>query len=152
MIGLTAHLLKHQTFRLLTITCVFVALLHLPVRAQTKTDAIIGEWLTQTKGSHVIIYKENGKYYGKLKPLEDVNSLDVKNPDPALRNRKIMGLVLLNGLVFDGNNWTGGTIYDANQGKTYSCRLSLNKIDELKVRGYMGISMFGRTEIWTRAK
>lgn len=77
----------------------------------------------------------------------------MNNPDPKLRNREVVGLVMLNDFVFDGNKtWNDGTIYDPREGKTYSCKITLKDKNTINVRGYVGISMFGRTEVWTRIK
>jgi uncharacterized protein (DUF2147 family) len=76
---------------------------------------------------------------------------DEKNPDPALRDRPLVGLNLFAGFVYDGNGrWSGGTIYDPNSGKTYRCIVTWIDDDTLKVRGYVGVPLLGRTETWTR--
>ena len=81
---------------------------------------------------------ENGK------PLMDKN-----NPDQAKQGQPVLGLEILNGFEFDKDEWNDGHIYDPESGKTYSCTLSLKDPHTLKVRGYIGISLLGRTEIWT---
>lgn len=76
---------------------------------------------------------------------------DVKNPDPELRDRPLIGLDLFNGFTYDGDGaWSGGSIYDPNSGKTYRCKLQLVDNNTLKVRGFIGISLLGRTEMWKR--
>ena len=76
---------------------------------------------------------------------------DEKNPDPALRDRSLTGLDLFAGFSYAGEGRrTGGTIYDPNSGKTYRCIITWVDENTLKVRGYIGVPMFGRTEIWTR--
>jgi uncharacterized protein (DUF2147 family) len=78
---------------------------------------------------------------------------DEKNPDPALRDRPLVGLSLFAGFDYDGDGrWSGGTIYDPNSGKTYRCIVTIVDDDTLKVRGYVGVPLLGRTEIWTRKK
>ena len=63
----------------------------------------------------------------------------------------MQGLTILEGFSYQEENlWSGGTIYDPNSGKTYKCKLSLNDDGTLKVRGYVGVSLFGRTEVWKR--
>ena len=125
-----------------------------------KADDIIGVWLNEDKDAHVEIYKENGKYFGKiiwlLHPNEDnatTPNLDDKNQDESLRSRPIMGLKLLTDFVFDGDDeWEDGKIYDPKSGKTYSCYIEFyndNK-SELKVRGFIGVSLIGKTTYWTR--
>lgn len=76
---------------------------------------------------------------------------DEKNPDPALRDRPLTGLELFANFAYDGDGrWTGGTIYDPNSGKTYRAIITHVDGDTLKVRGYIGVPMLGRTETWTR--
>ena len=76
---------------------------------------------------------------------------DDKNPDPALRERPLDGLTIMRGFDYAGDGrWTGGTIYDPNSGKTYKSTLTLVDADTLKVRGYIGVSLFGRSDTWTR--
>jgi uncharacterized protein (DUF2147 family) len=70
----------------------------------------------------------------------------------AKRNNPVIGLVMLTAFKFDGDDeWIGGDIYDPESGKTYSSYMYLKDINTLKVRGYVGISLFGRTETWTRS-
>lgn len=76
---------------------------------------------------------------------------DEKNPDPALRDRPLVGLELFAGFEYNGNGrWSGGTIYDPNSGKTYRCIVTVVDDDTLKVRGYVGVPLLGRTETWKR--
>ena len=79
---------------------------------------------------------------------------DGNNPDKKLRSRKIVGLSLLSGFVpsDDKNKWQDGKIYNPEDGKTYSCSLTLRDDGKLDVRGYVGISLFGKSQIWARAK
>jgi len=116
-----------------------------------SSDAISGEWVNVAKDAKFEIFKSANKYFGKITWGTGVDSKDSKNPDPKLRNRDLVGLVILQDFVFEGKNtWSDGTIYDPKDGKTYSCKLTLTSINKLNVRGYVGISLFGRTETWTR--
>ena len=78
--------------------------------------------------------------------------LDKHNPDAKLKSRPVQNLEILTDFVYeaDDNEWTDGEIYDPKTGKTYSCYMVLNNPNELKVRGYIGFSMIGKTNIWTR--
>jgi uncharacterized protein (DUF2147 family) len=79
--------------------------------------------------------------------------VDRENPDEALRNKPIVGLVIVKGFEFDGKDtWRKGTIYDPDNGKTYKSKMKLESPDVLKVRGFIGISLIGRTTQWTRVK
>lgn len=125
----------------------------LNIQAQTNTDAIIGEWLTQSKDGKILIYKQGTKYFGKIIGGNSEGRKDTNNPDEKLRNQPLIGKVILNNFVFDGKSkWEDGTIYDPNNGKTYSCVIKLKNNNEMEVRGYVGISLFGRTDMWTRIK
>jgi len=122
-------------------------------------DAVIGIWLTQDKDSKIKIYKKGNKYYGKIVWLKEPNrrgkpKVDDKNPDSKKQDRAIMGLVILKRFVYDDDyEWEDGEIYDPKSGKTYSCNMELSKDKKtLEVRGYIGISLFGRTAVWTRSK
>jgi len=122
-----------------------------------KADAILGVWQTHgDKPAKIQIYLSAGRYYGKIislrDPLENGKPVvDKNNPDVAKRGQPVIGLVLLTGFTFDSDEWNDGHIYDPESGKTYSCILTLKDANTLRVRGYVGISMFGRTEVWTRA-
>jgi uncharacterized protein (DUF2147 family) len=76
---------------------------------------------------------------------------DRRNPDPTLRARKVEGLEILRGLTrrADGT-WVNGRIYDPTTGNTYTCQLALDGDDRIRLRGYVGIPLIGRTTTWTR--
>jgi uncharacterized protein (DUF2147 family) len=124
--------------------------------AQVNADDIVATWLTSGKEpAKIQIYKSVERYYGKITWLKypEVNGkqpLDINNPDKTKRNTPIIGLVILKGFRFDDDEWEDGKVYDPKSGKTYSCYLSLRDKNTLKIRGYVGISLIGRTEIWTR--
>lgn len=119
-------------------------------------DAILGYWYTADRDARFEIYKCGEEYCGKMSWLEEPNlpsgqpKVDDKNPEPSLRSRPLLGLVLMRGFRYDGDNAWNGRIYSPEDGNTYKCRLSLADKDHLKVRGYLGISIFGRTETWSR--
>ena len=122
-------------------------------QAQTKADAIIGEWTNEKKDAKFQIFKQGDKYFGKILSGSGGETKDVKNPNTKLKTREIIGLVMLNNFVFDGDaTWKDGTIYDPREGKTYSCKITIKSKNQINVRGFMGIAMFGRTEVWTRIK
>lgn len=122
-------------------------------------DKCLGTWFTEDKGAKVELYKKGDKYYGKLVWLKEPNrangkaKLDDKNPDEKLRSRPIWGLEFVWGFVFDGDDtWEDGNIYDPESGKTYSAEFTLEGNDVMKLRGYIGITLLGRTSTWTRVK
>ena len=127
--------------------------------AQNRADDVIGVWQTAGGKSNVEIMQTNGVYSGKFIYLKEPNTpkgtpkVDRNNPDPTRRTDPIIGLSLLKGFRFDGAyEWKGGKIYDPENGKTYSCYMKLADWKTLKIRGYIGISLLGRTEAWTRVK
>ena len=120
-------------------------------QAVTK-DAVLGEWLAESKDGKVLIYKQGEKYFGKISWGRDGDKMDVNNPDAKLKTQPIIGSVILKGFDFTGKVWENGTIYDPNNGKTYSCTIKMKKPNELEIRGFIGISLLGRTTVWTRAK
>lgn len=126
--------------------------------AQNKADDIIGVWLTAGDDpAKIQIYKNGDNFSGKIiwmkNPLkEGKQRLDSKNPEVAKRTNPVIGLLLIKDFKFNNKDeWKGGTIYDPANGKTYSCYLYLKDRNTLKVRGYIGISLLGRTETWTRS-
>ena len=133
--------------------------------AFTGADDISATWLNHDKDAKIEIFKCGGNYCRKIVWLKDPTypvgsklgtpgtpKLDDKNPDAARRKDPLMGLEIIKGFQFTGGNvWKNGTIYDPDSGKTYSAKATLVAPHELDLRGFIGVSMFGRTEKWTRA-
>ena len=137
---------KNLSFLIILCTCAITL-----SAQQVNADLISGEWLTAPKDAKILIYKQANKYYGKINWGETSGRKDDKNPDASLRSRDLLGTVILKDFVFNGKDkWEDGSIYDPNNGKTYSCHIKLKDNKTLEVRGYIGISLLGRTEIWTR--
>lgn len=119
-------------------------------------DPIEGLWYNEEKTAKIKIYKaKNDKFYGKIdwlkEPVKDGKArTDEKNPDKDKKNEPLLGLVILKGFEKSGKDeYEDGTIYDPNNGKTYSCIIT-HKGNQLDVRGYVGFSWIGRTAVWTR--
>jgi uncharacterized protein (DUF2147 family) len=140
------------------LTLALILLSFAPAFAQTfSADAILGTWLTGSQKAAVTVYKEGGKYFGKISWLKNPNDengkakVDKNNPDDKKKTVPLMGLNLLKDFVFGGTDkWEKGTIYDPENGKTYSCKITMITNDKLDVRGFVGISMLGRTQTWIR--
>lgn len=119
-------------------------------------DAIIGTWLNASGKGHIQIYKQGNKYFGKLVWLKEPNDeqgnpkMDTKNPNTTLKTKPLIGSIILRDFVFDEDEWNSGRIYDPQNGKDYKCFLRLKDPKTLNVRGYIGVSLLGRTETWTR--
>ncbi len=142
-----------KTFKLTLISL----LVTLACSAQ-NADAILGKWLNPTGEGQILIYKKGARFFGKLNWIKFPNDAagkpktDIKNPEESLRSRPELGLELLKDFTFDGEkNYEDGTIYDPKSGKTYSCKMTLSG-NKLKIRGYIGISLLGRTETWSRVE
>ena len=125
--------------------------------AQNKT--VIGKWKSiddQTgKEMGVIqIYEENGKIHGKVIEIANPNDREklCKKCLGADKDQPILGLIVVRNLTKDGNEYSGGQIIDPKHGKYYKCYITLENENKLKVRGYIGISLFGRTQYWHRVK
>ena len=118
----------------------------------------VGIWTNEDGKARFEIYKCGDKLCGKIVTLKEPlrngkPKVDEKNPDKALRNRPLAGLVFMNGFEYDSDNkWDDGTIYDPESGKTYSCYMKMINKDKMEVKGYIGISLIGRTQTWTRVK
>jgi len=125
--------------------------------AQNK-DAILGSWINSTGEAHVDIFKKGEKYFGKIswlktnKDEKGIVKTDLKNPDPKLRSKPILGMEMLRNFVYEDGKWTDGKIYDPKSGKTYSCNMNIKDNGELNMRGYIGVSIIGRSETWKRVK
>lgn len=150
--------------RSLVFSIVMILTGHAVFAADNNANAILGIWVTEGGKSHVEIVLKNGHYAGNIVwlkepdyPADDKQGMagkpkvDRENPEIALRIRPVIGLPLLSGFRYSGDNvWSDGSIYDPESGKTYRCKMTLMKNGELKVRGYIGFSLFGRTTVWTR--
>ena len=119
--------------------------------------SVEGLWITQDdesgkQKSEVLIYKENGKLYGKIVRLllpEDQGKICV-NCKGKDKGKPIVGLVIVNNLIWDGESWEDGTILDPKSGKLYDCYITFEDNNNLKVRGFLGFSILGRTQNWIR--
>jgi len=114
-------------------------------------DAVLGDWIPASKDGKISIYKQGEKYFGKISGGKSGDRKDVNNPDEKLRTQPIIGSVILKNFEFTGKSWENGTIYDPNNGKTYSCNIKMKNPNELEIRGFIGISLLGRTTVWTRS-
>jgi uncharacterized protein (DUF2147 family) len=152
------HLINYTRMRQILV----VILLNLFISAfafcQSPADAILGSWKNGEGTGIIQIYKNGDKYQGKIIWLKEPNDpetgkpkLDKKHPDEKNHSRPVLGLVNMWGFQYNSSGeWAGGKIYDPKNGKTYSCKVTPGKNNTLNVRGFVGISMIGRTDVWTK--
>lgn len=129
----------------------------LPLAAAFAQD-VIGKWKLEDGSAIVEVYKQGDVFNGKIvwleNPTEDdgAPAVDNNNPDPKLRSRQLIGLNMLNNLKKDGGEYSGGSIYDPGNGKTYNCSMKVEG-DVLHVRGSLDKrGLLGRTMDWFRVK
>lgn len=116
---------------------------------------ILGKWMSEEKNLEVEIFKDGNQYKSTVVWFDDSDDknipmalrYDTKNPDKNLRGRKVIGLEVMNGLVYNAEDdeWQSGRIYDASTGKDWNVKAWLNKVGILKVRGYWHFPIFGET-------
>jgi len=135
-----------------------------PIVVYAGADDILGVWDNQEKTAKIELFKCGEKYCGKIVWLKEPNypegseegvpgapKLDNKNPDPDLRKTPRLGLAIVRDFVHAGENkWADGKVYDPKNGKTYSGKMTLVSPNQLNMRGFIGISLLGRTATWTR--
>jgi uncharacterized protein (DUF2147 family) len=128
------------------------------LNAQKDSD-IEGTWIPGSGKANVRIYKSGDHYYGAIislkEPIDSVThkpKVDKNNPDKSKRNTPLVGYLLLKNFIYDDGIWKDGTIYDPENGKTYSCKITMKDKNTLDVRGFIGISLIGRTDEWKRKK
>ncbi len=126
----------------------------------TGGDRLVGVWEPSNGKVKVKIDKIGDKFYGKIvwlkapiDPKTKKPKVDKNNPDPKLRKTPLKGFRLLKDFTYTGKNeWSNGTIYDPENGSTYSCTIKMTDVNTLDIRGYIGISALGRTDVWKRLK
>ena len=129
-------------------------LIFCPLTLLADAATIEGRWLTQNRDGWIQITIQGDLLEGSIagSPNDDEErEFDDRNPDPALRSRRLKGLTIMTGFQSGGDGrWTGGRIYDPNTGKTYKGTVTRLDANTLKIRGFIGVSLFGRSETWTR--
>lgn len=117
-------------------------------------DKIVGFWFNEDKTSKIEIYKSGETYSGKIVWLAEVEKnpgskpKDKNNPNSKLREREIIGLVILSNLKYSGGIWKDGTIYTPKRGAYADCKVELMADGKLKITASK--SGFTKTQIWSR--
>jgi uncharacterized protein (DUF2147 family) len=121
----------------------------------SNSQSILGKWKTiddetGNEKSIVEIYQVEGKIYAKIDKLLKKGDEDkiCENCEGANKNKPLKGMIIINGLTKDGNEWNGAKILDPKTGNEYKCYITLETPDKLKVRGYLGFALLGRTQYW----
>jgi len=154
---------KNKTFKrsffILFVCLLAISTISTTSRFQQEDSAdIIGVWKTGEGNAIVRIYKNGEKYQGKIVWLKEPNDpetgkpkLDKNHPDESIRTRPILGLINIWGFTYKEKNvWEDGNIYDPKNGNTYSCSIKMINSKILEVRGFIGVSLLGRTDTWTK--
>ena len=144
-----------------TISCVALGMLAMVAGTAAfgaERDAVHGRWAGDR--SVLEISEQGGELRAVVIALDEPNYLegedfgpvgaprrDDLNPDESLRDRRMIGVNLLSDYTFDGNRWQG-RIYDPESGKTYASNMQVGRDGNLKMRGYIGVPMFGRTAVF----
>jgi len=134
----------------------FLLCVLLPINVWSQD--VFGKWKTiddvtgKAKGI-IEIYEDNGKVFGRI-----IDIIDTRVPKDSRcfkctgkrKNKPFIGMVFIENLKKHENEYSGGRVLDPNNGKEYRCYISLEETDKLKIRGYVGFSLFGRTQYWYR--
>jgi len=135
------------------------------VALASEADRLVGRWSTKGDDATIEIYREGQLYHGRIVSISEPlypeghssgragqPKMDRNNPDPAKRSQTIVGMGLLRGFEYTGENrWENGKIYNPRDGADYSCEITLNDNGTLDVRGYVGIPLLGSSQIWRPA-
>jgi uncharacterized protein (DUF2147 family) len=125
-----------------------------PLATKFPPETILGEWCTQVEenrppGRVKFVRAQDGTYIGILSWAADPKR-DVHNKDPKLRDRPLVGIVLMWNLRYDDGEYVDGYVYNPEDGGTYRLKTEVLSPEAMKVRGYLGISLFGQSKIWSR--
>ncbi|MHA1530041.1 MAG: DUF2147 domain-containing protein [Alphaproteobacteria bacterium] len=139
------------------LTCIaLLAVLHAGgVRA--ASDTVFGFWLVETQRSIIEITPCGDSACGEIvwlvEPLDEAGQprTDNLNSDDELRSRPLCGMEMISGFSSSGPGaWSDGSIYSPTEGKTYSASMKVDDDGTLKLRGYVLLPLFGKTQVWTR--
>lgn len=120
-----------------------------------QIDPTIGTWYNEEKDSKLQFFKNGEKLFCKViwvDPKANLPKTDINNPNDKLKTQPVIGMVFLKNFVYKGENvWEDGTVYDPKNGKTYSGKVTIVSQNKIDLRGFIGISLIGRTSHFTRA-
>ena len=139
------------------------------VSSSLFAEGIEGAWLVEAKDAIISVYKCGDKYCGSITWLSEPNypandekgmggkpKVDRENPNPALRDKPIVGLFMMWGFTknANGTEYTGGQIYNSRNGKTYSGTITVLNDRSIRLKGgyNVGFMLIGESQTWTRAQ
>jgi uncharacterized protein (DUF2147 family) len=135
----------------------FLVLMPAILSLAADTPPPVGLW--KNEDATFEIFESEGKLSAKISSIpeprttEGKEKTDIHNPDPSKRQRPIVGLVFMSGFTRKSDTrWENGTVYDPKSGNTYSCVMEIEGSEKIKLRGFIGIPLIGRTQVWTRAQ
>lgn len=138
---------------------ILFTLCFITITASINSQTIFGKWHSTNENtgevdSVIEVYEKNGKAFAKVVAIKDYARRNAvcEQCENENKNKSILGLNILTGLEKDGDEWSGGNILDPRNGKVYKCYIKLTNKNNLKIRGYIGISFFGKTTFWERAE
>jgi len=151
--------MKRTKFLVTSIVLVFSIIVSslFAIEDSKPQNKIVGLWEVGSGKARVKVFAYGDKFAGKIVWLKEPNypeggaKVDKNNPDETLRAKPLLGFTNLTGFEDKGNNkYEGGTIYDPENGNTYNCVIEMTDDNTLEVRGYIGVALFGRTDVWKR--
>lgn len=129
-----------------------VALIALPSAAGAATDGVEGFWLSENERAIIEIGSCGPEVCGRMVWLRDPRD-ETGAPKRDAHGNPLCGIPLVAGFRPEGENrWDDGRIYNPRDGATYSARMTLLDRERLEVRGYLGLPIFGQSQVWTRAE
>jgi uncharacterized protein (DUF2147 family) len=146
------------------ILCAFLAIMlygstNYDATTVADADRVCGKWEFDEKNLVIQVYREEGEFKAKIVWFDDKDDskpldywTDDQNPDPTLRNRKILGMNVLEKLSYNPatNSWENGMIYDAKHGRHWNSSAYIDKEGVLKVKGYWHYKFIGKTLTFKR--
>ncbi|WP_158829543.1 DUF2147 domain-containing protein [Mucilaginibacter lacusdianchii] len=155
-------ILSQRSLLNLYLICFLILFSSSAIKAQhtSARERICGKWENKEKTLRIQVYTEKQDFRAKIIWFSDTEGKpmsywkDKRNPDPALRNRTILGMSILSGLKYNASSgtWEDGKVYDSKHGKVWNASAAINKNGLLKVRGYWHVKFIGRTMTFHRIK